>query len=1203
MKDSTITINVQEKDAKRDYQIINQLHNMEVTKNINTTLLDEETLKFYQTNKDELNKILNDEGSRFLNTRSKTGYVGLINQAATCYLNSLIQTLFTTPELRRCLYSFRHDPNLHGPAKRSIPLQLQLLFAKLQFGARPAVSTEDLTCSFGWSKSQGATQQDVQELCMVLFDALDRSLAHSEVIAASANSSKDGGGDGVENRTNTRTRITDLFRGLNYNYIRGKEFSGRYHSDPFLTLSLPIKGQKDVIESLKTSFQPDKLDGENQYFCEELDKKIDAEKGSLVDRLPPVLMLHLKRFDFDYQTMRRVKVNDSCEIPEIIDMDNVLNDFRYDKCDDPNNNKDDANTNSENNSNENVSSTMNNRKGGNNKTKQLLGKYQLVSVMNHSGTSRGGHYRAFIRGDRKDNVNKWYDFNDAHVSEMTEKDIDRLFGQNVDDGSDVVDDATKGATGVQVKKMPSNRSSSNAYLLCYRKMIGDDDAKINNIVTASSDEELKLLPENVQKTIEDESAKYLRLRRAYDIKQLLVEMRVFTSGAIGTVQGADLTLDMPSVYTLRQATETVYQKIFNDQNKKVISIDRVRLRKFDAHASAAGKTYGGEESKTLKDLKFGLSCTMMLEVREEDETFEEYNPYEMLVRISTWDIEKQTSNANSSKIVRVEGDQQATVGALRKAVEKATGVEQTKHRLIRMNANSAVVLNDDEKMIKKHFSIWSGEEVIIERVDDANEKESYLTSFNSAIIKTYEDKRNRVSINFNKLGEKMFENCVIIDKRKSLFTLKETIAATLNIEDLNSFRLKLHARAPVLKDLEKSMNDNNLSDGSVVFVDKGVQPKVGDVILLFYRYTPNAKEPFKAISKALFSKDTKVKDVKLRISKHPKSKGHSPEKLRLRIRGKTGKDVGAILRDDQTLGASVKRLSDNDKFAVQYLDTEEVVTSKDAIVSFILWRPIIHKLGKKIEAVVSKHMTTKNLDEKLSNIFSHKFIEEANDGNDTNNTNNEVTKRDFRVAKLRTLGGINAKVIYGRTMSGKGIQWVGLNEDVEDDNSDNMLVMRTDIGRLNDGTNLLIVDKKELNDAIELKIKRDSTPQSPNTGEGNNRPRPPPARNSKFGKGGNGNNIIVFPKRREVGVKIATVFDSPIKKTPDEKKDEEKNDTNIDLTSSTKSVVGTETLEEQRRRLFEKENGNNSNDVNNNTEDDAKKEGVGNLDDSVVIVV
>ena len=33
-----------------------------------------------------------------------TGYVGLINQAMTCYLNSLIQTLFMTPEFRNAIY-------------------------------------------------------------------------------------------------------------------------------------------------------------------------------------------------------------------------------------------------------------------------------------------------------------------------------------------------------------------------------------------------------------------------------------------------------------------------------------------------------------------------------------------------------------------------------------------------------------------------------------------------------------------------------------------------------------------------------------------------------------------------------------------------------------------------------------------------------------------------------------------------------------------------------------------------------------------------------------------------------------------------------------------------------------------------------------------------------------------------------------------
>ena len=86
-------------------------------------------------------------------------------------------------------------------------------------------------------------------------------------------------------------------------------------------------------------------------------------------------------------------------------------------------------------------------------------------------------------------------------------------------------------------------------------------------------------------------------------------------GAIGTVQGADLTIDMPSSCTLKEATVAVHAKIFASETPKV-SIDRVRLRKF-THASAAGKTFGGLENKTLRELNFGLSCTMMLEVREE----------------------------------------------------------------------------------------------------------------------------------------------------------------------------------------------------------------------------------------------------------------------------------------------------------------------------------------------------------------------------------------------------------------------------------------------------------------------------------------------------------------------------------------------------------------------------------------------------------
>lgn len=78
-------------------------------------------------NKSMLSNDVND--LPLLELPSNTVYVGLVNQAMTCYLNSLLQALYMTPEFRNALYNWEFDGQNET---RSIPFQLQKLFLNLQ---------------------------------------------------------------------------------------------------------------------------------------------------------------------------------------------------------------------------------------------------------------------------------------------------------------------------------------------------------------------------------------------------------------------------------------------------------------------------------------------------------------------------------------------------------------------------------------------------------------------------------------------------------------------------------------------------------------------------------------------------------------------------------------------------------------------------------------------------------------------------------------------------------------------------------------------------------------------------------------------------------------------------------------------------------------------------------------------------------------
>ena len=45
--------------------------------------------------------------------------------------------------------------------------------------------------------------------------------------------------------------------------------------------------------------------------------------------------------------------------------------------------------------------------------------YRLAGLVEHSGTMRGGHYVAYVRGGQKGKESVWYNISDAHVRQVS----------------------------------------------------------------------------------------------------------------------------------------------------------------------------------------------------------------------------------------------------------------------------------------------------------------------------------------------------------------------------------------------------------------------------------------------------------------------------------------------------------------------------------------------------------------------------------------------------------------------------------------------------------------------------------------------------------------------------------------------------------------------------------------------------------------
>ena len=194
-------------------------------------------------------------------------------------------------------------------------------------------------------------------------------------------------------------------------------------------IQLVVKGKKDLLESLEAYCEVEMLDGQNQYEAEGFGKQ-DAKKGVLFSKVPPVLVTHLKRFEYDWEHDRAYKVNDRFEFPVDVSLERFLAEdgdhsvpsdyslLRFGSC---------------------VVST-NKKKNPTLWFPSSCGfplcqtpifnsthTHTRCSILVHSGGAQGGHYYAYIRPGCKGE--RWLKFDDERVTPaaMTEA-VEENFG-------------------------------------------------------------------------------------------------------------------------------------------------------------------------------------------------------------------------------------------------------------------------------------------------------------------------------------------------------------------------------------------------------------------------------------------------------------------------------------------------------------------------------------------------------------------------------------------------------------------------------------------------------------------------------------------------------------------------------------------------------------------------------------------------------
>jgi ubiquitin carboxyl-terminal hydrolase 34 len=260
--------------------------------------------------------------------KSSTGFLGLQNQGATCYMNSVMQQLYNIPEFRQGILLAEEDPDnaaaLAAAARlkekeqrdrekgskesasnggdktpkdelaENVLYQMQRMFAFLQESQKRYFDTSDFCAAYKDPDGRPvnpSVQMDANEFYNQLFDTLEQRLKKSS----------------------QEQILRRVFGGTLSNQIIPTECEHRRERDePFYSMSVEVKNKAHLKDALNLFVEGELLSADNKIQCDFCAKPVETVKRYVIKDLPPVLVLHLKRFEFDYEKMKNEKLNSAC---------------------------------------------------------------------------------------------------------------------------------------------------------------------------------------------------------------------------------------------------------------------------------------------------------------------------------------------------------------------------------------------------------------------------------------------------------------------------------------------------------------------------------------------------------------------------------------------------------------------------------------------------------------------------------------------------------------------------------------------------------------------------------------------------------------------------------------------------------------------------------------------------------------------------